>query len=199
MYSSKTIIVLIILQFNLSITIHYFQVQAVCDHELAIRDIFIGYPGSVHDSRVFRNSPLYTSLEDKCQNFYLLGDSGYPCMRHLLTPYKDRGNLTEIEKRYNLKLASNRYIIEHCFGLLKQKWRQLYHLKLRKIDDIAHFIRACCVLHNLGLKDGFDPNETDEPVPHPVMLNPADDEEVDENINRDAIDHRNFVARQILR
>lgn len=177
----------------------YLQVQAVCDHELAIRDIFIGYPGSVHDSRVFRNSPLSTTLEDKCQNFYLLGDSGYPCMRHLLTPYKDRGNLTEIERRYNYKLSSTRYVIEHCFGLLKQKWRQLFHIKLKKIDDIAHFIRACCVLHNISLKDDFaaDGIDVQDALGYP-NLPPLMDDEDDENINRDAIEHRNFVARRIL-
>lgn len=130
--------------------------------------MFICYPWSVHYSRVFRNSALYTNLEDKCQNFYLLGDSGYPCMRHLLTPYKDRGNLTEIERRYDLKLASNRYIIEHCFGMLKQKLRQLYHVKLRKIYDITHFLRACCVLRNLGLKNGFLANEINGLLPHAV-------------------------------
>lgn len=44
-------------------------------------------------------------------------------------------------------------MIEHCFGILKQKFRQLYHLKLRSEHDIANFIRACCVLHNLALED----------------------------------------------
>ncbi|XP_064465338.1 uncharacterized protein LOC135376803 [Ornithodoros turicata] len=34
------------------------QLQAVCDHEGTFLDIFAGYPGSVHDSRVLRNSPL---------------------------------------------------------------------------------------------------------------------------------------------
>lgn len=177
---------------------YYSQVQAVCDHELAIRDIFIGYPGSVHDSRVFRNSPLCATLEDKCQNYYILGDSGYPCMRHLLTPYKDRGNLTQIEKNYNLKLSSSRCVIEHCFGLLKQKWRQLYHIKLRKIQNIVHFIRACCVLHNLALKDEFPADAFDE-LPNQAFGPFAHEDADDENFNRDASEHRNFIARQILR
>ncbi|XP_031358966.1 putative nuclease HARBI1 [Photinus pyralis] len=84
------------------------QLQVVCDHQRKIRDIFVGYPGSVHDSRVFRVSPLSQSLAEKCGNFYLLGDSGYPLLPNLLTPFKDRGQLTRHQLQYNRRLATNR-------------------------------------------------------------------------------------------
>ena len=32
--------------------------QIVCDDQLLITDMFIGFPGSVHDARVLRNSPV---------------------------------------------------------------------------------------------------------------------------------------------
>ncbi|CAH1380903.1 unnamed protein product, partial [Tenebrio molitor] len=84
------------------------QIQGVCDHQAQIRDVFLGFPGSVHDSRVLRCSPLFDSLAEKCQNFYLLGDSGYPVLPHLLTPFKDRGQLSRAQINYNGKLSSNR-------------------------------------------------------------------------------------------
>lgn len=34
------------------------QLQAVCDNNKMIRSIFVGYPGSVHDARVFANSEI---------------------------------------------------------------------------------------------------------------------------------------------
>lgn len=34
--------------------------QAVCDHQGRFIDIFVGYPGSVHDARILKNSPIYT-------------------------------------------------------------------------------------------------------------------------------------------
>lgn len=131
------------------------QMQVVCDHNRKIIDFFAGYPGSVHDSRVFRNSPLCNTLEEKCGPYFLLGDSGYPLKTRWMTPFKERGQLTRRQINYNLKLSQNRYRIEHCFGILKQKFRQLYHLKFRNITKIVHFMRACCVLHNIAINDEF--------------------------------------------
>ena len=46
--------------------------------------------------------------------------------------------------------SSTRVAIEHTFGLLKQRFRQLFHLKVRGSPRICHVIKACCVLHNLS-------------------------------------------------
>ncbi|XP_056150793.1 uncharacterized protein LOC130125281 [Lampris incognitus] len=36
------------------------QMQAICDATGRFLDIFVGYPGSVHDARVLKNSPIYS-------------------------------------------------------------------------------------------------------------------------------------------
>ena len=38
--------------------------QLVVDDGLLILDAFVGWPGSTHDARVLRNSPLYSNIED---------------------------------------------------------------------------------------------------------------------------------------
>lgn len=155
--------------------------QGICDSKMRLIDVFIGYPGSVHDSRVFRNSSLGNTLAEKCGNFILLGDSGYPLQTHLLTPFKDRGNLTRPQQVYNLRLAQNRYVIEHCFGILKQKFRQLYHVKLRDIRLIVHLIRAACVLHNIGIDEDFGEPHNNEVEGNDEDMNPGQEVDLDEN------------------
>ncbi|KAG5862249.1 hypothetical protein JTB14_025400 [Gonioctena quinquepunctata] len=102
---------------------HFYSIQAqvVCDHKRRIRDIFVGYPGSVHDSRVLRTSPLNENLPEKCGDSYILGDSGYPCLKNLLTPFKDNGHSTRRRRNNNYILSSNRYIVEHCSGIMTNR------------------------------------------------------------------------------
>jgi len=40
--------------------------QATVDHNMKFIDVFIGKPGSVHDAKVFKESPLYKSLQEIC-------------------------------------------------------------------------------------------------------------------------------------
>ncbi|KAJ8927780.1 hypothetical protein NQ314_019717 [Rhamnusium bicolor] len=167
------------------------QMQAVCDNTRKIRDLYVGYPGAVHDSRVFRNLPLCNSLEDKCGRYYLLGDSGYPLKTKLLTPFKDSRQLN-----YNIKLAKSRYVIEHYFGILKQKFRQLFHIKLRNITFIIHFIRAACVLHNAAIDDEFQLNENIDMV-NEVLPPEQDLDFVDEEEDRDARRVRDDIVNDL--
>lgn len=144
--------------------------QGICDENRKFIDIFVGYPGSVHDSRVLQNSFIFPKLERLCKgiqaffvlknekinvcifclDYWILGDSAYPLQKAVLTPYRDNGHLSSSQKFYNRKLSSARVYIEHTFGILKQRFRQLYYCKLRGMDKLCHFVRACCVLHNLA-------------------------------------------------
>ena len=49
---------------------------------MVFRDILTGWPGSVHDSRVLRNSSLFATAAAKFPgDTHLLGDGGYPLKR----------------------------------------------------------------------------------------------------------------------
>lgn len=77
--------------------------QAVCDADLKFIDCFAGYPGSVGDLRVLRNSPLWTRVrEQEAEMFpgngYLIGDKIYPVLPWLIPSFKDHGALTEVNK-----------------------------------------------------------------------------------------------------
>ena len=56
------------------------------DHTLRFMDIYVGWPGSVHDARVLRNSPLYQAADNLFQgDTHLLGDSAYPLQRCIIS------------------------------------------------------------------------------------------------------------------
>ena len=52
--------------------------KLVCDDKLLFTDVVAGWPGSVHDSRVLRNSVLWNTSAHKFPgDTHLLGDGGY--------------------------------------------------------------------------------------------------------------------------
>ncbi|CAC5362863.1 unnamed protein product [Mytilus coruscus] len=110
-----------------------------------------GWPGHVHDAKVFRNSGLYENGFQKCGNgrYHLLGDAAYPLKEWLLTPYRDNGHLSQQQTRFNVALSSKRQVIERCFGMLKGRSIRLKYINMKSMREICQTIIACCILHNI--------------------------------------------------
>jgi hypothetical protein len=127
--------------------------QAVIDSSGKFIDIFVGYPGSTHDSRIFRNSPLYNMLNSSLltipSNAYILGDAGYPCQNWLLTPYRDTGRLTPKQTYYNTKHSQTRISVEQAFGKLKSRFRCLNNPLATSLKTSILIITSACILHNI--------------------------------------------------
>lgn len=162
------------------------QMQCVVDHRKKFIDVFIGYPGSVHDARVFRESSLFNNLDNICgRDGFLLGDTAYPCIKRLIVPYKDNGRLTRAQRNFNQKLSSCRVVVENAFGCLKQRFRQLYHIKLRNMIRIVQVIHACCVLHNIANENDLrlfdEPIADDYPDDEARNIGIYDIEEIEDN------------------
>ena len=62
-----------------------------------ISDVLARYPGSVHDSRIWKLSQAGKYIEN---NFavgeHILGDSGYMLRPYLLTPYQQPGSTSHL-------------------------------------------------------------------------------------------------------
>jgi DDE superfamily endonuclease len=175
------------------------QLQLVCDSKLMITDAYTGYPGSVHDARVFRLSPLQQLLTSSNipEEYHIIGDSAYPLSSFLMVPYRDNGHLTAEQIKFNKVHSSTRVVVERCIGLLKCKWRRLKYLDMSCIDQVPTTIIACCVLHNFILfTDHMDDDESDfEPNVEPQS--PQDDSLGSQSVNLQADAKRRNIARQL--
>uniref|UniRef100_UPI00398E5ADF putative nuclease HARBI1 n=1 Tax=Pristiophorus japonicus TaxID=55135 RepID=UPI00398E5ADF len=145
---------------------HSPNVQLVCDHQRRILVVDARYPGSSHDSFILRQNSLPTLFigpNHICG--WLLGDKGYPLFTWPLTPL--RNPRTAAEHAYNNAHSGIRYIIEHCIGILMQRfccldWSggTLQYSPQR----VPIFVAVCCMLHNLAIMRGqpleFEPAES---------------------------------------
>lgn len=68
---------------------HSINVQVIFNHDYKFLDIVAQWPGAVHDARILRECALFRGFEGGHipPGSHLLGDSGYPSMKWLLTPY----------------------------------------------------------------------------------------------------------------
>ena len=141
-------------------------VQAVVDGTTRFLDISVGYPGSMHDARVLRNSRLYVRAENKeilseptlsIEGHeigpYVVGDSGFPLSRWLQKPFAEHTNDSE-EIRFNKELSSAHVKVECAFAILKNRWSILQKRLDSRITFISKIIVACAVLHNFCLRVG---------------------------------------------
>lgn len=145
--------------------VHDVVAQAVVDGNRKFMDIAAGYPGTMHDARILRNSRLNDLV---LQGFngptsqinvggtvkglqpYLVGDSAYPISNALLKPYSDKTTDPK-EKRFNKQFSKARVQVECAFGMLKSRFRHLHHIE-DSIQYVSPMIIACAVLHNICIE-----------------------------------------------
>ena len=141
---------------------HSIIMQGMVDNLGRFTDVCIGWPGRVHDARVFVNSSLYhrgqqgtlfpgwkQTICGQDIPLLVLGDPAYPLLSWLLKAYIDNGSLTAQQKLFNYRLSKARVVVEHAYGRLKGRWRCLLKRNDVMIRDLPCLVAACCVLHNI--------------------------------------------------
>lgn len=128
------------------------NVQATCNADELFTSVSAEWPGSVHDSRIWRNSHI-CGIFRTFDNAVLLGDQGYGIEKCLMVPFREPRTAEEVA--YNNLLKHDRVIIERCFGQLKQRFPLLQNTIRLPVRHVPSIMIACCVLHNIGkyLKD----------------------------------------------
>ena len=132
---------------------HSINVMVVAGPDLRVLYLSARWPGSVSDSRVFRNSQLYDRLNSGWRPHhlgYLIGDSGYANTNFLLTPLLNTFN--EQQVRFNRAHKKTRRVVECTFGVMKQRFRCLFGPLPFEPLFSCEIIKCCVVLHNLALQ-----------------------------------------------
>ncbi len=149
--------------------------------DLSFSSIDVGQPGKANDAMVFKMSHLWVASGGRVDHliakpgFHILGDGAYPSKSYLLKPFRDDGDLTCRQQRYNFVHSSSRSMVEHGIGRLKGRFGCLHFLDARTPAKAKKIIATCCMHSNTMLAfcltdapvilDPVAPNRTFRRVP----------------------------------
>ncbi|KAJ1162290.1 hypothetical protein NDU88_002758 [Pleurodeles waltl] len=143
---------------------HSINVQATVDRQGLITNIVAKYPGSVHDSFIFRHSTINQHFQDgQYCNGLLVADQGYG-IQPWLTPIGNPS--TAAEHAYNDAHRKTRTIVERTFRILKSRFRCLDisgGSLLYSPEMVCKIILSCAILHNICIRRNIP---LLEPEPH---------------------------------
>ncbi|XP_062617902.1 putative nuclease HARBI1 [Saccostrea cucullata] len=137
---------------------------ACCNSKMEFTYVWTGNPGSTHDATVLRFSDLFQNSNKIPNGYCILGDSAFPIMEWLITPFRDCGNLTQQQRRFNYVHSKCRQVIERAFGMLKCRFRRLLRFDSCNMHMLVNSVLAACVLHNLCMlkSDVFEVPEVND-------------------------------------
>uniref|UniRef100_UPI003AAAE056 putative nuclease HARBI1 n=1 Tax=Centroberyx gerrardi TaxID=166262 RepID=UPI003AAAE056 len=146
---------------------HSINIQLVGDADL-ITNCVVKWPGFVHDARILRESALYRELQTNRPDGIILGDSAYPLLPWLMTPFLAAN--TPEQAHFNTAHCKTRCAIERLNGVLKRRFACLNYLRVEP-QGACNIILACIVLHNIATRRNVplcdDVYDAPEPVEDP--------------------------------
>ncbi len=154
---------------------HSINVQLVGNADLVVTNCVLRWPGSVHNARILRASHLFQRFQQTAPDGILLGDSGYPLLPWLMTPFATVTN--DSQQRYNTVHATTRGTIERLNGVIKRRFACLNYPRVEP-QKACRIICACIVLHNIAQTRRVPLQEApiDGPLPYaevPDLLPPT--------------------------
>ncbi|GBG92478.1 hypothetical protein CBR_g55629 [Chara braunii] len=152
--------------------------QSVFDTDLRILDLCYGFPGTVADGRVLRNSSLWRrgvsgelftqDPEDSTRHLrpeipgvpggYLLADAGYPTLAWLVVPY-GHSYVDPRTKIFDSRHKVVRSLVEQGIGLFKTRFQYFYRPHVCDLKIEGDEFWAACIVHNLLQAWGDLPEE----------------------------------------
>ncbi|TKY50655.1 putative nuclease HARBI1 [Spatholobus suberectus] len=138
--------------------------QAIVDPNFRFRDIVTGWPGSMSDEHVLRSSSFFKLAEEGKRlngdkkillsegtvvREYLIGDTGFPLLPWLLTPYEGKG-LSNVQVEFNKRVVATQMVAKKALARLKEMWRIIQGVMWKPDKHkLPRIILVCCILHNI--------------------------------------------------
>ncbi|GES85564.1 protein ANTAGONIST OF LIKE HETEROCHROMATIN PROTEIN 1-like [Rhizophagus clarus] len=122
------------------------SIGGIIDHHGIFISYDVGWLGSVHDAKVYRNFHFYLNRTSLIKgNDFLIGDSAYPLSPFLIKPFsKPNENQTEFNHIFSLY----RIVVEHLFGRIKNRFGGIKKISVKKISTAVNIIDCSIILHN---------------------------------------------------
>ncbi|CAH1432417.1 unnamed protein product [Lactuca virosa] len=142
---------------------HSMILQAIVDPDMRFRDIVTGWPGKMDDASVLQKSTFFElaekherlngtklKLSEKTQlQEYIVGDSAFPLLPWLITPYQGR-DLPETKSEFNKRHFATRLVAQRALARLKDMWKMIQGVMWRPDKHrLPRVVLVCCILHNI--------------------------------------------------
>lgn len=145
------------------------MVQALVDYEGRFLDVSAGWSSSMKPETILRQSRLFSSVNEllngPCYEIgngvsvprYILGDSCFPLLSWLITPYTVLDSNHKEMEAFNLVHNNGMEMVKKAFGKVRARWELLSsNWTEQSVEAFPFVIVACCLLHNFLIKCGND-------------------------------------------
>ena len=141
----------------------------VVANEKFILDVDCRWPGSTHDSRVWRQSDVKEYMERQ-RRYFVAGDSGYPKSEVLIKPYATAEAANCRRKTlFNRRISGLRTVMsENIYGVWKRRFPILKAMRTEMVLS-QKIIIATAILFNISRMwrdDGPDDDDSDSDEEH---------------------------------
>ncbi|KAK0152014.1 putative nuclease HARBI1 [Merluccius polli] len=133
------------------------NMQAICDSTGKFLDIFVGYPGSVHDTRILKKQFLLSGQKISTQWILYPGRWWVSLFGDTSLPHHSVQGTGEWSRPAKIQLppVKARSIVERAFGIMKTRWRSTLFRALEVSPTFApQVIASCAFLHNVCIDNG---------------------------------------------
>ncbi|XP_022849084.1 protein ALP1-like [Olea europaea var. sylvestris] len=184
---------------------HSMILQVIVDSDLRFRDIVTGWPGKMNEYSVLQSSSFFKLCQEGERlngkkitlseltevGEYIIGDTGFPLLPWLLTPYQGK-ELSESKVEFNKRLSTTHTVAKRALARLKEGWKMIQGDMWRPDKHkLPRFIFVCCILHNIVI-DMED--EVSDEVPSSHHHDPGYRNEVCEFVDESASSFRDKLC-----